>query len=370
MQVKFLDLSYQNNIIKNDFIYDVTNFINNGNYILEHNLREFEVAFAKYCDSKYSLGVGNGLDAIVLALKALNIGHGDEVLVPSNTFIATWLAVSHVGAIPIPVEPELTTFNIDCTKIKYLISSKTKAIIPVHLYGNPVNISRVKQISNKYKLKVIYDAAQAHGAEYKSKRLGYYGDIATWSFYPGKNLGGIGDGGAITTNNLKIYNKIKKLRNYGSSKKYVHDLPGINSRLNSLQSIFLKKKLNYLDNWNNRRNQIADTYNQCLDKYELQQQSIDPLNKSCFHLYVIKYKYRNKLIEYLKKANIQCLIHYPIPPHKQKCYKSDRYLNNYDLELTDNISNSILSIPIGPHLNDAHISYIINNIKKYFDGKR
>lgn len=368
MQVKFLDLSYQNILIKNSCLNAVTKFINNGNYILENNLLEFEVAFAKYCDSKYSLGVGNGLDAIVLALKALNIGHGDEVLVPSNTFIATWLAVSHVGAIPIPVEPDLTTFNIDCAKIEYLINSKTKAIIPVHLYGNPVNIAKVKQISNKYKLKVIYDAAQAHGAEYKSKRLGYYGDIATWSFYPGKNLGGIGDGGAITTNNLRIYNKIKKLRNYGSSKKYVHDLLGFNSRLNSLQSIFLKKKLNYLDNWNNRRNEIADIYSECLDKYELQQQYIDPLNKSSFHLYVIKHKQRNKLIDYLKKHNIQCLIHYPIPPHKQKCYKSERYLKNYDLELTEHISNSILSIPIGPHLEEVHTSYIINKIKKYFDG--
>ena len=231
-----------------------------GWYILGEELKAFEAEFAEYCNVKYCVGVGNGLDALHLILRAMDIGQGDEVIVPSNTFIATWLAVSYAGATPVPVEPDEATYNIDPSKIEAAITEKTKAIMPVHLYGQPADMDPILKIAARHHLKVIEDAAQAHGARYKGKRTGSLGDAAGFSFYPGKNLGAFGDGGAVTTNDSTLAERVRRLSNYGSQVKYAHDVKGFNSRLDELQAALLRVKLRHLDAWNGRRRQIAAQY--------------------------------------------------------------------------------------------------------------
>jgi dTDP-4-amino-4,6-dideoxygalactose transaminase len=288
------------------------------------------------------------LEAIVLALRALDIGAGDEVIVPSNTYIATWLAVSQVGATPVPVEPNLT-YSIDAELVNNKITERTKAIIPVHLYGNPADLDPILTIARRHGLRVVEDAAQAHGAKYKGRRLGAHGDVVCWSFYPGKNLGAIGDGGAITTNDEAIASRVRLLRNYGSHEKYVNLEKGVNSRLDPLQAAVLRVKLRYLDEWNERRRQIALLYSESLAATPLTLPVRSNFAEPVWHLYVIRCLNRSKLQATLTEHGIDTLIHYPIPPHRQKAYRTE-FGAVARLPFTDRLAEEVLSLPIGPHL--------------------
>lgn len=325
----------------------------------------FEKEFAKYVGSKYCVGVASGLDALILSLRSLDIKEGDEVIIPSNTYIATALAVSYVGATPIFVEPTIDTYNIDTSKIEEKITSKTKCIIPVHLYGRPADLDEIKRIASKYNIHIIDDAAQAHGTKYKGKRIGSLTEITCWSFYPGKNLGALGDAGCITTNNEKLAEKIRALGDYGSDYKYHHIYKGTNSRLDELQASFLRVKLKKLDKWNNGRKKIAKRY-----LNEIKNPIIDfPLAPSkdydhIYHVFSIRCKKRDDLEDFLKKNGIATVKHYPTPIHMQKAYK-DLKIKKGMLPIAEEISNTELSIPMYYGMTKKQIDYVINTINSY-----
>ena len=363
MTVPFLDLSSGYKELKSQLDVKITDVLKSGIYIGGKYVEEFEDEYKNYTNSNYCVGVGNGFDALYLSLISLNIKEGDEVIVPANTFIATWLAVSKCGAVPIPVDISRDTCNIDTTKIESVINSRTKAIIPVHLYGNPCNMNEIHKISSHHKLKVIEDAAQAHGASYNYSSIGKDSDLTAWSFYPGKNLGCFGDGGAITTNNEELAKRIRALRNYGSSKKYIHEAIGINSRLDPLQAGILSVKLNYLDVWNQRRQKVAARYINELSSLPLEFPSTLPNSSSSWHLFTIQIQERENLRDYLGERGIQTLIHYPIPPHKQKAYYAmgkDSYPN------AEWLSEHTLSLPIGPHIQEEQVDEVVKAIKSFY----
>ncbi|MGH9681804.1 MAG: DegT/DnrJ/EryC1/StrS family aminotransferase [Candidatus Acidiferrales bacterium] len=342
----------------------VSRVLESGHYLLGKELETFEKEFAEYQETRYCVGVGNGLDALHLAILALGSGPGDEVLVPSNTYIATWLAASYAGATPVPVEPDERTFNIDPRKIEAAITPKTKGIIPVHLYGQPADMEPILEIARRHKLWVLEDAAQAHGARYKGKRVGGLGDIAGWSFYPGKNLGALGDGGAITTNNPDLADRVRVLRNYGSRVKYVNDIKGFNSRLDEIQAAALRVKLRRLDDWNERRRRIAARYTRELANTSLALPEAPSWADPVFHLYVTRSKHRDKLREHLDRAGINTLIHYPIPPHLQQAYK-ELGLGPGALPISEKIHQEVLSLPIGPHLTDEQAARVIRAVREF-----
>ena len=362
--VPFLNVKSSYKQIQKEIDDSIFQVLDSGNYILGEKVSEFEEHWASYCEAHHAIGVGNGLDALKLALLAVNIRPGDEVIVPAHTFIATWLAVSALGARPIPVDINKESSNIDESKIELAICKKTKAIIPVHMYGNPCNLKRIHEIALKYNLYVIEDAAQAHGSIYLSKKIGALSDLTCWSFYPGKNLGAFGDGGAVTTNNSELADKIRCLRNYGSTSKYIHNLRGINSRLDPIQACILNTKLKYLDAWNSRRNDIANMYIDSLkNSMELKiPENPQNGNVSCWHLYVIQCIQRNKLQDFLSKKMIETLIHYPIPPFKQKVYAE---YNNIKMPNAINLCSKILSLPICPFMSDRQVDYVINALNEY-----
>jgi dTDP-4-amino-4,6-dideoxygalactose transaminase len=346
--IPFLDLAAPYQEIKAEIDEATQRVLTKGWYILGNEVETFEQEYAQYTDAKYCIGVGNGLEALHLSLRAMNIGSGDEVIVPSNTYIATWLAVSYTGARVVPVEPDERTYNIDPELIEKVITKNTKAIIPVHLYGQTADMDPINAIAEKYGLFVLEDAAQAQGARYKNKRAGNLGHAAGWSFYPGKNLGAMGDAGAITTNDTQLADKLRKLRNYGSSKKYVNEHIGFNSRLDEIQAAILRVKLKYLDAWNQRRTDIANYYIGQLPKTKnLILPTVPKRADSAWHLFVVRTNKRDALQAYLKEKNIDTLIHYPIPPHKQEAYGA---LNNCSYPLSEKIHNEVLSLPLGPHL--------------------
>lgn len=365
-QVPFLDLKALYLELKEEIDAACRRVMASGVYILGEEGTAFEKEFAEYCDVKYCIGVGNGLDALHLILRAMEIGPNDEVIVPANTFIATWLAVSYAGATPVPVEPNETTYNIDPTKIEAAITAKTKAIMPVHLYGQPADMEPILEIARSYKLKVFEDAAQAHGARYKGKRVGGLGDAAGFSFYPGKNLGAFGDGGAITTNDPMLAEKVKSLRNYGSQKKYSHDVSGFNSRLDELQAAFLRIKLLHLDEWNARRLKLVECYQRCLAGTKVLLPEISVGFESVLHLFVIRTINRDMLQAGLKEAGIETLIHYPTPPHKQGAYRS---MQGHDLPIAERTSREVLSLPIGPHLSIVLVEEIAQHIKRILGSR-
>lgn len=368
MIVPFLNLRDAYLELKPEIDAAVARVLDSGWYILGEEVEAFEVEWAQYCEAKYAVGVANGLDALYLALRALEVGPGDEVIVPSNTYIATWLAVSQCGATPIPVEPDLHTYNIDPALIEAAITSRTKVILPVHLYGQPADLDSILHIAKKYNLSILEDAAQAHGARYKGRRIGSHGDVVAWSFYPGKNLGAFGDGGAITTNNQTIAERIQILRNYGSRKKYQNEIRGCNSRLDSVQAAILRVKLAVLDDWNLRRKKIAKDYMEIFSKLNDKNSMLDarvalpkysPYVEHAWHLFVISCSRRNQLQRKLSEMGIETMIHYPIPPHLQKAYfEQNKKINDYPV--AESLSNRILSLPIGPHLNDSQLKFIHN----------
>ncbi len=325
---------------------------------------KFERAFSEYCNTEYCVGTGNGLDALFLSLKALGVGKGDEVIVPSNTYIATALAVSYVGATPIFVEPDIKTFNIDPNKIELAITEKTKAIMPVHLYGQPCDMDPIMSIAHKYNLLVVEDCAQAHGALYKGKRIGSFGDAAGFSFYPGKNLGALGDAGASVTNNEKLAEKIRALGNYGSDYKYHHIMQGNNSRLDEIQAAFLAVKLPYLDKVNEERRRIATEYLEKIDNPEIVLPYVPEYATPVWHIFGIRCKRRDELESFLNGAGIGTNKHYPIPMHLQKCYQNMRFKKG-DFPIAEEISATELSIPMYYGMTDEEIQYIIDKINEF-----
>lgn len=362
-KIPFLDLRASYLELKTELDSAFQRVMKSGWYIQGDELEAFESEFAEYCNVKYCIGVGNGLDALHLILRAMDIGAGDEVIVPSNTFIATWLAVSYAGATPVPVEPDEATYNIDPTRIEAAITQKTKAIMPVHLYGQPADMEPILEIADRYQLKVIEDAAQAHGARYKGKRVGGLGNAAGFSFYPGKNLGAFGDGGAITTNDSIIAEKVKSLRNYGSQIKYSHDVKGFNSRLDELQAAFLRVKLRYLDAWNGRRRKIADQYlEELLTNDYLTLPQVPPWAEPVWHIFVVRTSERDLLQKHLADCGIQTLIHYPVPPHKQGAYQE---LSHLLLPVSERIHEEVLSLPMGPTMVAGDVQCVRDALEKY-----
>lgn len=361
--IPFLDLTSPYFELKDELDSVYRRVMESGWYILGREVQAFESEFAEYCEVKHCIGVGNGLEALHLILRAMDIGPGDEVIVPANTYIATWLAVSYTGAIPVPVEPDEKTYNIDSALIEAAITEKTRAILPVHLYGQPADMDPINEIANKYGLKVVEDVAQAHGARYKERRTGSLGDAAGFSFYPGKNLGAFGDGGAITTNDDNVADKVKLLRNYGSKVKYHNEILGFNSRLDELQAALLRVKLTKLDEWNGRRKIIAEKYLAGLapmNKFVLP--VVPDWAEPVWHLFVVRSEARNELQDYLSGLAINTMIHYPIPPHKQPAYCS---YNQLQLPITEKIHETVISLPIGPSMSENESSRVIEAITQY-----
>lgn len=333
-------------------------------YIEGEEDKYFEEAFAHYCNTKYCVGVGNGLDALLLALKALGIKEGDEVIVPSNTYIATALAVTYVGAIPVFVEPDIHTFNIDPNLIEAAITNKTRAIIPVHLYGQPCDMNSILAIAKKYGLYVVEDCAQAHGAKYNGRLIGTFGEISGFSFYPGKNLGALGDAGAAITNDKDLADKIRALGNYGSDYKYHHIYKGNNSRLDELQAAFLSAKLPLLDKINENRRFIANEYLKGIKNPEIELPFVPDYAESVWHIFGIRCKRRDELEEYLKSNGIGINKHYPIPMHLQECFKDFGYKEG-DLPIAEEISKTELSLPVYYGMTQEEIEYVINKVNSF-----
>lgn len=355
-----------NEEIKAELLPSFENFIDKGWYILGDQVKQFEHDYANYCTTKYAVGVANGLDALIIALKTLNIGVGDEVIVPSNTYIASWLAVSYVGATPVPVEPRFETYNINPDLIEAAITPKTKAIMPVHLYGQCCEMDAIMHIAQKHNLFVVEDNAQSQGATYNGKVTGSFGHINGTSFYPGKNLGAYGDAGAITTNDEQLYKRSNVIRNYGSQKKYYNEIKGINSRLDELQAGFLSIKLKHLTKWSEQRNHIAVLYNQQLSGVG---DVVTPVlangATSVYHLYVIRTNKRYALQQYLNENGVGTLIHYPLPPHLQEAYQELGYKKG-DFPLAETIADTCISLPMFPGLTDEQVKQVCDTIKQFY----
>lgn len=362
MGVAFLDLNKINARHRAELHHALDQVLDSGWFILGDQTKFFENEFARYCDTKFAIGVANGLEALTLVLRAWGIGPGDEVIVPSNTYIATWLAVTHVGALPIPVEPRLETYNINPELIEQAISPATKAIIAVHLYGQPAEMDEINRIAKKHGIKVLEDGAQAHGALYKGKKVGNLADAAGISLYPGKNLGALGDGGVITTNDEALSQDLRALRNYGSRIKYENEIIGYNSRLDELQSAFLRVKLQSLDNDNEARRKIAERYTDAFSKLDIRIPKCQPESHSAWHLYVISHPERDLLAKKLSGKGISTLIHYPIAPHLQKAYK-DLDITKGDLPISEKIHSEVLSLPISPVMTDSEINEVIKSVR-------
>lgn len=322
--------------------------LGSGWYLLGAETEAFEAAYADYVGAQHCVAVASGLDALVLGLRALAVRPGDEVIVPSNTYIATWLAVSQVGATIVPVEPDASTCNIDPDRVESAVTDRTRAILPVHLYGQPADMTALTSIADRYGLAVLDDAAQAHGAAVGTRRIGSIGTATAWSFYPGKNLGALGDGGAVTTDDPSIAKEIRRLRNYGSHTKYVNDVKGVNSRLDEIQAAVLTVKLRHLDGWNRRRAAIADAYLRGLAELDVGRPSVLDGVTPAWHLFVIRHRERDRLQERLRDAGIETLIHYPIPPHLQGAY-AELGLPVGTYPMSERLHREVLSLPIGPH---------------------
>ena len=362
MNVPFLNLTNSHATVRHLLDEAYSRVMESGWFVMGSELESFESEFASYCNVKHCIGVGNGLEAIHLLLKAYEIGPGDEVIVPSNTFIATWLAVTQCGATPVPIEPSEITYNIDPELISTAITSKTKAIIPVHLYGQPADMDLINAIATKHGLIVIEDAAQAQGARYKSQRVGSLGHAAATSFYPGKNLGALGDGGAVLTNDDQISEKVRKLRNYGSTIKYEHELYGYNSRLDELQAAFLRVKLTALDEWNLRRKEIASIYTRELGEFNFLLPHVAEYADPVWHLYIIRCSQRDKLKAYLEKRGVDTVVHYPVPPHLQNCYAKSKIAKQ---PIAESLARECLSLPMYPTLTNSQVEYVTKICKSF-----
>jgi dTDP-4-amino-4,6-dideoxygalactose transaminase len=360
--IPFLDLGASYREIQTEIESAVLTSLRSGWYIGGGDVEAFERDFEAFTETERCAGVANGLEALHLALVAMGVGAGDEVIVPSNTYIATWLAVSECGAIPVPVEPLESTYTLDPGRIEEAITPRTKVILPVHLYGQPADLDPILAIARQHGLQVLEDAAQAHGARYRGRRIGGHGDAVAWSFYPGKNLGALGDAGAVTTNNSEIADRIRVLRNYGSRVKYVNEVKGYNSRLDPVQAVALRVKLKYLDEWNARRSVIAARYSDELAGTGLVLPSVQAWAEPIWHTYVVQCGQRDILQRDLKEAGVGTLIHYPIPPHLQEAYL-DLGHEAGRFPIAESMSNRVLSLPIGPQLEAKDVDTVISFIR-------
>jgi len=361
--IPFLDLKKINMRHETEIVRSMQKTLESGWYILGKEVEAFEKDFADYCMTQYCIGTANALDALTLIIRGYGIGEGDEVIVPSNTYIASILSISANGATPILVEPNLETYNIDPLKIEEKITSRSKAILVVHLYGQACNMKAIMEIAEKYDLKVIEDCAQAHGAVYCGKKVGTWGHASAFSFYPGKNLGALGDGGAITTNDRELNEKLRAIRNYGSHKKYENIYKGVNSRLDELQAAILRTKLPFLDEDNKQRRAIADYYLSQIhnDSVKLPTVESDELSH-VWHVFVILTPRRQEFQDYLAEKGIQTLIHYPIPPHKQEAYKE---WNDHSYPISERIHREIVSIPISPVMSLDEAKIVVEAINEF-----
>lgn len=364
--IPFLDFKDLNVPHKKELMTAVSAVIDSGQYILGEKVKLFEKEFSKYCGVKETIGTGNGLDALILIIRAykeMGIFHeGDEILVPANTYIASILAITENRLKPVLVEPDIKTYNIDGALLEKYVTKKTKAILIVHLYGRVSYSEKMRAIAKKYNLKIIEDCAQAHGAMFKNKKVGNLGDASGFSFYPSKNLGGLGDGGAVTTNDKKLAGIIRALRNYGSYKKYYNKYQGINSRLDELQAAILLVKLKYLDKDNDKRRKIAKMYISNIKNNKLVLPNMGDDESNVWHLFVVRVKNRNKFSKHLTKHGIGFLVHYPVPPHKQKAFVS---WNKYRYPITEEIHNTVISLPLHPTMTNQEILRVIKACNNY-----
>ena len=363
--VSFLDLGATYRELRSEIDAAVASVLDGGWYIAGDFLTQFEEQYARYCEAEYCVGLANGLDSLTLSLRAMGVGPGDEVIVPSHTYIATWLAVSAVGATPVPVEPDEQSFNLDAQGVKDALTSQTKAVMPVHLYGLPADIEAIVGVARDAGICVIEDAAQSHGASFQGTRIGAHGDVVAWSFYPGKNLGAFGDGGAVTTRDGDVAERIRVLRNYGSRERYVHEVQGVNSRLDPLQAAILSVKLRYLDEWNERRREIARRYSRELADTELMLPAAFEERCSAWHLYVVRTPDRDALQKRLADRGIGTHIHYPIPPFSQDAYKPE--FLDAEFPLASRIARECLSLPIGPHLSEQDQALVVDAVRASVD---
>lgn len=362
--VPFLDFGGPYEELKGELDEAYARFMRSAWYILGKEVEAFEQEFAAYCGVKHCIGVGNGLEALHLVLRAWGIGEGDEVIVPSNTYIASWLAVSYADAMPVPVEPDPRTFNLDPARIEAAITPRTRAIMPVHLYGQPADMDPILEIARRHGLKVLEDNAQAQGALYKNRRTGGLGDAAGNSFYPGKNLGAFGDAGAVTTNDGELADRIRTLRNYGSKKKYYNEIKGYNSRLDEMQAALLRVKLRKLDEWNDRRRAIAGRYQQEFAGVpSLTLPFVPAWANPVWHLYVVRHPQRDQFQQKLSTAGIGTLIHYPVPPHLSGAYADGNFAPGA-FPRAEQLAQSVLSLPIGPHLTPEQAARVITEVRR------
>ncbi len=361
MTIPFLDLRAGYVELKSEIDAAVARALDSGHYILGPEVEAFETEFARYAGAGQCIGVGNGLDALILSLRALDIGPGDEVIVPSHTFVATWLAVAAVGARIVPVEPDAGTMNIDVTRLAQALTPATRAIIPVHLYGQPADLGPILALARAHGLRVIEDAAQAHGARYRGRPIGAHGDLVCWSFYPGKNLGAFGDGGAVTTDDAVLAERLRALHNYGSSRKYVNDEQGLNSRLDPIQAAILRVKLRHLAEWNDRRRAIARFYLDGLAGSGVTLPTVPDWCDPVWHLFVVQDEGRDALQARLASLGIGSLIHYPIPPHRQKAFAELGFAPG-DLPIAERLARTVLSLPMGPQLSLDDAGRIVDAI--------
>jgi dTDP-4-amino-4,6-dideoxygalactose transaminase len=362
MNVPFLDIGAGYQELKEPLDAAYRRVMDSGWYLLGKELEAFEVELAQYCQARHAIGVASGLDALHLVLRAWEIGSGHEVIVPSNTFIATWLAVTYAGAVPVPVEPDAGTYNLAPERIEAAVTKRTRAIIPVHLFGQPADMDPIMEIARRHGLKVIEDNAQAQGARYKGRRTGSLGHAAATSFYPGKNLGAFGDGGAITSNDSDLADRVRTLRNYGSKKKYYNDFKGFNSRLDEMQAALLRVKLQRLDEWNARRAAIAHEYTTGLRGVPgLILPSVPAWAEPVWHLFEVRHPKRNALQQKLTEAGIGTLIHYPVPPHLSGAYANGHW-GQGSFPIAENLAETVLSLPIGPHLTREQMKTVIAKV--------
>lgn len=366
MKVPFLDLQAASAEVAGEISSAWKTVVDDSNFILGRQVDAFENEFAAYCSCRHAIGVASGLDALKLILRAIDIGPGDEVITAANSFIATALAISSTGAAPVLVDMNDKDFLIDVSALEAAITDRTKAIIPVHLYGQSADMDPIIKLAGKHGLKVIEDAAQAHGALYKGRKCGSLGDAAAFSFYPGKNLGAFGDGGAITTNDAALADRVRMLRNYGSSRRYHHDELGENSRLDTVQAVVLSAKLLRLERWNTCRRQIAEGYAEGLAGIEaLRLPRVNEHAEHVFHLYVVRTNRRDELMARLQEKDIGCIIHYPIPIHLQKAYASMGW-NPGDFPFSEKAADEILSLPVFPTMTHEQVDYVVNTITDFF----
>lgn len=364
MEVPFVNFKQQLHAIQDEVRNGIENILEKGNFILGDEVKDFERDFAAYCDSLYGVGVNSGTDALHFALKAAGVKPGDEVILPTHTFIATALAVSYAGAKPVCADIQQDTYNLDPASFEKVITSTTKAVLPVHLYGQPADMDEINMIAQQHGIKVIEDAAQAHGAFYKDRRVGSWGDAACFSFYPTKNLGAFGDGGMVVTGDQDIYDSILMLRDYGRQGRYEHKIKGFNSRLDTLQAVGLAAKLKRLDQWNKMRQQVAEWYEEALSGVDGIVLPAVKSDRTCvFHLYVVRVQNRDRVLEQLKEKGIGALIHYPIPVHLQEAYQDLGYKRG-DFPVAEKIAGEILSLPMFPHMSQEQVVYVSDCLKK------